>query len=193
MLRIVSDKAPNPHTYLEVEMKRQLVPTDTCVPCQHEIINEAKAVIGRVAAISIIFVLILGFGASGSRAQDTEKDNGNKLLDSCGEVVKALDNPNHNADAYKFSWCIGYMRGCNAAMIMQRTASSTTYSEYKTTGFLGVLLPDGVTNGQMARVIVKWLQDHPQQLHEDADMLTLLILREAFPAPVPAKVARNAQ
>jgi Rap1a immunity proteins len=181
------------HLLTVKQVADDLVPTDTCVPCQHAIINEAKAVVGRVAAVSIIFVLILGFGASGSRAQDTEKDNGNKLLDSCGEVVKALDNPNYNADTSKFSWCIGYMRGYNAAMSMQRTASSTTYSEYKTTGFLGVLLPDGVTNGQIAKVIVKWLQDHPQDLHKDADMLTLSILREAFPAPVPAKAARNVQ
>ncbi len=173
-------------------MNQQLVPTDSRVPCQHAIINPAT-VVGRVAAVSIISVLILGFGASGSRAQDTEKDNGNKLLDSCGEVVKAQDNPNYKADVYKFSWCIGYIRGYNAAMVMQRTASSTTYSEYKTTGFLGVLLPDSVTNGQIARVIVKWLQDHPQDLHKDADMLTLSILREAFPTPVPAKVARNVQ
>jgi hypothetical protein len=147
---------------------------------------------GRIAAIAIVLALMLGFGASGSLGQTENKNDGSQLLDSCSEVVKTLDDSNHQIDHDKFYWCMGFIDGVHAFIEVQRTIASTSFEEYKTKAVFGILIPDGVTKGQMARVIVKWLQDHPQRLHEDRDMLALVSLREAFPAHVET-VTRNVQ
>jgi Rap1a immunity proteins len=126
-----------------------------------------------------------------AQAQNTEKLDGNKLLDSCEDVVKVMDNPGYKSDSSKFYFCLGYIQGFGAAMETHRTITSATFTEYKSKDFLGILFPNGVTNLQIARVIVKWLQDNPTKLHEDADMLMFVILRDAFPSPTVPKVAES--
>jgi Rap1a immunity proteins len=41
--------------------------------------------------------------------------------------------------------------------------------------------PDGVTNLQLAVVVVRWLDQHPQRWNENFQYLTLEALREAWP------------
>ena len=43
-------------------------------------------------------------------------------------------------------------------------------------------IPPGVTFDQIVRVILKWLQNHPERLHEDARVLIYCSLVDAFPA-----------
>lgn len=44
-----------------------------------------------------------------------------------------------------------------------------------------VCIPTGTTNEQHLRVIVKYLRDHPEKLHEPAGSLSLEALKAAFP------------
>lgn len=48
---------------------------------------------------------------------------------------------------------------------------------------LGVCRPPNVTNGQMARIFVKYAQNHPEQLHEGEGIVALYAISEAFPCP----------
>jgi len=41
--------------------------------------------------------------------------------------------------------------------------------------------PDGSTKGQYARVLVRFLNDHPERLHEDEGVLVLEAFEQAFP------------
>jgi CheY-like chemotaxis protein len=66
-------KKPEPQTYLEVEMKRQSVPTRSCLTCRDRIIEQGM--ITRAAAVAILLVVMLGFWAPNSRAEIT----GNEL------------------------------------------------------------------------------------------------------------------
>ena len=52
---------------------------------------------------------------------------------------------------------------------------------------LSVQLPDGVTMGQLERVIVKFLEEHPAELHNTSTWLIQEALSDAFPCknPVP--------
>jgi hypothetical protein len=43
------------------------------------------------------------------------------------------------------------------------------------------LPPAGISNDQAMRVVIKWLEAHPEELHESSRMLVLLALRDAFP------------
>jgi hypothetical protein len=44
---------------------------------------------------------------------------------------------------------------------------------------------DGATGGQMARVVTKWLLDHPARLHEPAWGLIFLAFQESYLCPLP--------
>jgi hypothetical protein len=44
---------------------------------------------------------------------------------------------------------------------------------------------DGVTNGQMVRVVVKYMDDHPAELHLRLDDLALSGMARAFPCKKP--------
>jgi hypothetical protein len=47
-----------------------------------------------------------------------------------------------------------------------------------------ICLPSGVTNGQAVKVVVKFMKNHPEDLHQPAVSLTLKALIEAFPCHV---------
>lgn len=44
-----------------------------------------------------------------------------------------------------------------------------------------ICLPDSVTEGQVARVVYNYLNDHPERWHKHADSLVFESLMEAFP------------
>jgi hypothetical protein len=39
----------------------------------------------------------------------------------------------------------------------------------------------GITNDQAARVVVKYLREHPERLHEKESLLAMAAFAEAFP------------
>jgi len=43
--------------------------------------------------------------------------------------------------------------------------------------------PDGVISGQAARIVIKYLRDHPEELHQPDYALTIAALHAAFPCP----------
>jgi hypothetical protein len=48
-------------------------------------------------------------------------------------------------------------------------------------------IPSEVNQAQLARILVKWLRDHPERLHEQDFLLTFNALHEAFPCQAEAK------
>jgi len=49
-----------------------------------------------------------------------------------------------------------------------------------------ICIPDGkVPVAQLARIVVKWLRDHPERLHEPKSVLALEALSGAFPCTAP--------
>ncbi len=62
---------------------------------------------------------------------------------------------------------------CSGFVLAARDLVSTLQSK--------ICIPVDVTNGQMARVFVKYMEEHPQDLHMRASFLFLLAAREGFP------------
>jgi len=46
---------------------------------------------------------------------------------------------------------------------------------------LSFCLPDQVTNDQIIKIFVKYLDDHPEELHQPASLLLVTSMRKAFP------------
>jgi hypothetical protein len=116
--------------------------------------------------------------------QTTKKGlDGNQLLENCGALIKAMDANFKGAGAsYGDGWCLGYLAGftdgLDAAALM---SSNGSYEQYSALRDSFICFPVGSNNGQYARIVVKYLNDHPERLHEDAKVLVASALRDAFP------------
>lgn len=119
---------------------------------------------------SILFLAIPTY------AQSADRD-GNALLKSCNAALKRGDDSSAQVDRGDVWYCIGYVQGIREALDAQRALSSSMHIEDSS----GILIPEEVPVGQIIRVLVKWLHDHPENLHEPKIVIMILSLREAFP------------
>lgn len=109
--------------------------------------------------------LLLFFGV-GVRSDDFTPD-GNHLLLNCQKAVNTINkigSTESSLDAFKEGLCTGLITG----------VSETSHR---------VCPPPHVTNGQEVRIVVKYLQDHPAELHLRHTKLIEQALAEAFPCP----------
>lgn len=100
--------------------------------------------------------------------------DGNELLKQCGTVVAFLDGA--KVDISKdglVQFCFGFMQGITQTnLVYQKVLNDSAH----------FCLPDGgVTNGQAARIVVKYLRDHPEDLHRNEFVLAFWAFKEAFP------------
>lgn len=71
------------------------------------------------------------------------------------------------------AWCAAYISGMvDATRIL---------GDVNPDGRLICYPQEGISNDQAMRIVVKWLEDHPQSLHESARMSTMIALADAFP------------
>lgn len=112
-------------------------------------------------------LILLMVSAVPSQAHATEEDStdGNYLLVSCAISVRQLNDPTQEQtidDAWRNGLCSGLVAG-----IMFASPS--------------VCHAPGVTVGQGIRVVEKYLQDHPEELHLKGTRLANEGLTQAFP------------
>ena len=97
--------------------------------------------------------------------------SGNELLGWCKEAEKVADDgsgaPVHAGQ------CYGYLK-----------ATHDGYATWRAWGHISSdrhCIPESVTVGQLRRIVVKFLEAHPEQLHLLAGSLVLNAYQEAFP------------
>lgn len=123
-----------------------------------------QAEIFRVLALVLAVPLV-------SFAQGPE---GSELLRACGAAVKQADGLKVSDDeAIGSIWCIGYVSGF---------LDSLSVSVSTTGGRQNVCLPQrGISNDQAVRILVKYLRENPQTLHQSGRMSLYIALARAFP------------
>ncbi len=100
--------------------------------------------------------------------------DGNELLKQCGTLVAFLDGA--AADISKdgqVNFCLGFMQGI--------TQTNLVYQKVLNDNAQFCLPARGITDGQAARIVVKYLRDHPEDLHRSEFVLSFWALKEAFP------------
>lgn len=118
--------------------------------------------------LPIVFALLALPHPSSAASSD-----GNKLLEDCGAIERLMDGGKSTSNSTGMGFCLGLMQGItNSNMIYQVRAPGKE---------LLCLPKNGIENGQAARVVVKYLRDHPEQLHENDFVLAMRALRDAFP------------
>jgi len=116
-----------------------------------------------IGAIAVAGMLVSGVALA----------DGNVLLTECQAVVRGLDNRSARESLYDQGKCIG---------IVETVLKMTMYRNSKLPAEYRVCFPKGgVTNGQGARIVVKWLQENPALLSEDNVLLAMSAFGDAYP------------
>jgi hypothetical protein len=136
-------------------------------------------------------------------ARELPKD-GNDLLEYCGVMVDAADNPSLlqslSGDKFaeklaQFDWCAGYLQGTEDvheqnyiylgifAMAGLTFGGPDKLRQHALDTLRGPCFPEKAPVLQLGRVLVKWLRDHPERLHEPKSLLTTEAFKDAFPCP----------
>jgi hypothetical protein len=108
-------------------------------------------------------VLAFALSATPLRAQNTQ--DGSYLLVSCQITIRVFENPDVALNKYE-EWRDGFCRG-----IVEGVSDTSSL----------VCQEEGVVFGQEVRIVVKYLQDHPEQLHLKNTKLVEMALAKAFP------------
>ena len=76
--------------------------------------------------------------------------------------------------------CIGYVAG-----FIDGEGFGTAYAEDKTGKKVPSLLcfPDGVENGQIIRILLKYIRENPKDAHQRTAVLLVRAVRQAYPCP----------
>jgi hypothetical protein len=100
-------------------------------------------------------------------------NTGNDLLRGCNAMIKGSDGVKQSDEEMAFSlFWTGYISGftdSHSIMLMGKKATIYCYP------------PQGIENGQVARIVAKYLRESPKELHQSARLCLLLALRNAFP------------
>ena len=116
-------------------------------------------------------------------SQTSNRDDGNTLLTECGSALRFADAGFKGTDSDRLSakWCLGYLDGFVGGFKAMEMVASKTYEEYLRMSKTYVCFPEHSTLGQDMRVVVKFLQDHPERLHEDEEFLVFKAFQAAYP------------
>jgi len=109
-------------------------------------------------------------------------DDGNKLLAGCTSVVRYMDGGSKDlpsdADSIDFSFCLGMMEGVTHTILNAKLLSDRDGGK----NYLQTCLPEnGISNGQAARIVVRYLRQNPEKLHLPRSMLALFAFKNAYP------------
>ena len=115
-------------------------------------------------------VALAGMLASGGAMADTQYD-GNELLRQCQQYIKLIDSEK-NYNLVDAGFCGGFVQGVHGTVAF---LSDDLVKEAK------FCSPNGVTNNQLVRIVVKFLKDNPKQLNLNRTGLVWAAFQDAYP------------
>jgi Rap1a immunity proteins len=109
--------------------------------------------------LRIVFIAAIVANCGRSFAEDI--DSANYAMPACREVAMQVQSA---PKTYARGSCMGIIE------TLRFTGS-----------MLELCMPNAVTNGQMVRVVVKYIDDRPARMHENFKALAIEALRAAWP------------
>jgi hypothetical protein len=125
---------------------------------------------------NVLWVVTLGW-MIGYAVPGFTQATGSDLLKQCAQAIKGMDgvtdqNPVTYGDAGR---CMGLIDGF---------AGAAAFYEGRPGAPGAICFPaEGATIGQSVRIVDKYLQSHPEQLHESSTVLIFGAFLEAYPCP----------
>lgn len=116
------------------------------------------------AGMAASFVLVGAMSADGVMAS-----GGNELLKWCKNA--SSDNAEVRG-SFTAGFCLGTMQTVGELLPFVNEGLDSVHK---------VCPPSAITNGQAAKIIVKYLQQNPEKLHLNGTALTIMALQNAYP------------
>jgi hypothetical protein len=105
---------------------------------------------------------------------------GNELLSDCNQLTEwahSRDVGKQALPTFEASRCQGLIIGTvKTAMMINNLADTFNYPKHEL-----FCVPPTATTRQATKVIIKFLEEHPEMLHEDESMLIAIAFRNSFP------------
>jgi hypothetical protein len=135
--------------------------------------------------------------------------DGNGILEFCNVAVNAFDSPSSPAarfDMFKEGWCAGHFQTMREMIVYwqvqvvrsafmsagDKNPSTEDVNKIISTSPDMTCIPGQVNGSQLARVLVKWLREHPDRLHEHISILSGEAFQSAFPCQPPVSTKKPA-
>lgn len=101
--------------------------------------------------------------------------DGNELLTYCKQAIRVVETEHTDRDAndIRIGQCFGVMEGVKGTMrLMDQGPKASRVACW----------PDkDITNVQAARIVVRYLENHPAKLNEGKVLLSILAFSDAYP------------
>jgi Rap1a immunity proteins len=117
--------------------------------------------------ICIVIVVALALAVTSASAADDDQ-SANFIMPGCKAAI-AYDPPSQAKPAMLAGLCLGLVIGMRFAL--DKRMDSKFCAD----------VPKGVTNGQLVRVVVRYIEMRPQEMHGPFMGLTVLALMDAWP------------
>jgi hypothetical protein len=124
-------------------------------------------------------ILLVAFALLSCSVLALADDDGNAFLRKCIPAVALMDGAHVPDSMNDADFCMAYVRG-----VLDLTAlwEATDKTKNVKGPFLRACLPEhGVQTGQGIRIVVKYLKEHPELLHNESLFLVDQALMDAFP------------
>jgi hypothetical protein len=118
---------------------------------------------------------VLALSCAVSVAAHAEEEDGNFLLRECKETLTATYQ--ECSAAVRGMHCLGFIDG----LVDMNNIYKATILNGSSQGLICLPEDKRLTTGQLARVVVEYLEHNPGQLHESAPSLATVALGKAFP------------
>jgi hypothetical protein len=119
----------------------------------------------------LMAVAIAGMFGSGAVIAADATFDGNELLGQCQSYIKLIDGE-RTTDYFSGGVCAGFVQGISETVYFYSDGLKKNEKFCK---------PDGVTNAQLVRIVLKYLKDNPKDLNQARMGLVWSALMDAYP------------
>lgn len=127
----------------------------------------------------VYFLILLLFPIQSYCAESPFEMNGNTMLEKCHYWFADSESPaTTKVQAFDMGFCAGYFK---AVMDMESAQIDLERRAHVEGPAVQFCRPEEVTNGQVFKIVKKWLDDNPDKLHWGGEVIIVKALSQAFP------------
>jgi hypothetical protein len=125
---------------------------------------------------TILILFSIGLTMVGSSAAQ-ETTNGSTLLEECRSVNNPDEGVRSEEQEAALVHCLGYIRGVlDTVTVWKKFDGKNTDATVRST-----CVPDTVSAGQAAKLVLRYLNTHPENLHWSGPAVILVAMGGTFP------------
>jgi len=131
--------------------------------------------------LCVVFIVMFVLAMAGNANAEVATSDGKGLLTVCNVALKSITDGMDNLSDLELmnsSFCIGLAVGIKVSNVMEQASADDN---------LQYCIPSSASPEQLIRVLVKYLENHPENLHETPAVLISVAFIKAFPCKKGAK------